>query len=219
MVKELLHYYFELKGLQSDMLTWNHMALKDNPPRFYRLQIIDSYIRALNLGSISTFHRFEFIKASNYTKEKLVKIIKASGSISTENDIDDYIKQYSSLKYPKISEKEAKGQRVLKITKNIANDDGWKIFLITLGARLLIEAESIHNFKSLYGGHLSADLPLLTVMDIHENVVSKLEMNNPVYDLLEYIINPSRINYAKNELKEYFDYPDIHLDEIDLDFI
>jgi len=219
MVKELLHYYFELKGLQSDMLTWNHMALKDNPPRFYRLQIIDSYIRALNLGSVSNFHRFEFIKASNYTKEKLVSIIKTSGSITSENDIDDYIKQHSSLKYPSIEENEAKGLRTLKITKNFAHGDGWKTFLLCLGARLLIEAESIHDFKSIYNGYLAADLPILTVMDIHENFVNRLELDNPVYDLLEYIINPSGINYTQNELKEYFDYPDINLDEIDLDFI
>ena len=76
--KDVLDLYLEFEGMQPEQDTWTDDDLQDNPPRFYRFKMLQSFFRAFGLGDIKEFAVGTFVlkrKIEDYSA--LIKQMKS----------------------------------------------------------------------------------------------------------------------------------------------
>jgi hypothetical protein len=76
--KDVLDLYLEFKDRQPDQKTWTHDKLQDDPPRFYRLKILQSLFKTFDLGGVREFIEGTFVlkrKITDYST--LIKHMKS----------------------------------------------------------------------------------------------------------------------------------------------
>jgi hypothetical protein len=59
--KDVLDLYLEFGGMQPDQDIWTEEKLQDDPPRFYRFKMLQSFFKAFELGDIRDFDEGAFV--------------------------------------------------------------------------------------------------------------------------------------------------------------
>lgn len=188
MEKNLLTSFLELYTLSDNVTSWSIANFAKNPPRLFRLQKIDSLMKALNInGTYEQFLYGEFLyeegrqNCTEFKKRVEENYSSIFGAITMEEEEDsDFQFVFEVLFRYRI-----KLNQLINVKSTV------------------IEASGINR------------IPIIIMLDIE----SKLQNDIAGIDrILCYLINPKRIAYTKEELKTKYNYPDVDLDEIDLDW-
>ncbi len=185
--KDILALYFDFKSFQPSKRTWNEHTLHDNPPRLYRLKMLQSLFKAFGLGSIKTFHEGGFVLKRNIEDYSvLIERIKTD----TKAHIS-YPLYIPPIRLPEI-----------------------RYLFITL-LRYRDKLDGIMGFNR--GNIQAAGIYGYTCYKIEQiNNVIKTDMSI-IDNLIKSIISPSNQNISREGLIVNFGYPDVDLGEIDIE--
>jgi hypothetical protein len=185
----LLDDYLEMMSLTSGLQTWDAEQFKDNPPRYYRVQRIQACMRALNIHT----HQVHQFKSGGWCmpiSEDLVQYIQSVLKVPFKLDYASYIDSHS------------------RFTENY-------FFRMLLDMR-----EIMSKYTHLQQAILAASGHFLTPVFMLNHLQEKQESEKKAIDeVLQLLMNPTELRLTREELIAQFDYPDVDLDEIDLEWI
>lgn len=188
MTKQLLTSFFDLYTLSNDISKWSIDYFANNPPRLYRLQVIQAIMNALQMNcSFQEFHYGEFLlHQENLNQKEFLRIVQ-----------ENYPNLFSRISF---DEKETIDfqftferllQYRMQLQKLISSRDG------------IIEYSMSHSY------------PVAIIEEINTKLQVDIEAINSI---LAYLINPQEINLSIQELKEQYKYPEGDLQEIDINW-
>lgn len=188
--KKLLETFLDLYTYDSNIEQWSLDKFKDNPPRFYRLQIIISLMKALDISSsYSDFRNGDFIQ--NIQLEHWIEFRKNIKDDILSNNSDDNLL----------------GQNHLYHIQTIY----YSLMRYRICAQELLSTNS-----GIYAA-FNEFIEFSELMS-RPNRMLMLELEK-IDKVLLFCVNPNGLNYSKKELINRFDYPDINLNEIDFEWI
>lgn len=201
----LLNAVLEFIAMTPEEYKWSLSNLKSNPPRYIRLQRINSLINA-------------FFNPRNYTGGTSVRNIISirsiiSGDFIDYRDVEEYselIEQmYTTIGFSREEEEEDKDEssfntyKLKTIYKSLFQYNT-KLRELLLTNSDVIEASSV---EFLY--------PIYLTNKVSKNISKNISELN---DALEMFINPLGHEYEHDELVANFAYPTADLDDIDLEY-
>ena len=207
---DLLNKIFEFIEVTPDPGKWNLKSLKDNPPRYIRLQQIEALLSAF-------FEKKEPTGFLEKTKTFFTGSFKAtietilSGEFIKERTTENYAELIAFMKNT-IEEKEPTKDTTIDINvaklvtpfKQLAKYKRQAMYLLTLNSGWL-EAGSFTSRFSIY---------------LTNSVSSTLADKFATLDkALELFINPQHLSFTEEELKAKFGFPLNKPTDIDMDFI
>lgn len=191
---DFLNKYFELKRLEPDLRNWSLSALKYNEPRFYRLKELQSLIRAFDIG---TDLKRDFVELNFLLKKRTKADFQA---IIT--DVHNYMANHEHHKKYDMDDFrfEWESRRIIsyflefseKAREFLAFNSGW-----------------------LEAGSISARY-LITTTGNALSTFDQKELRR-IDDLICSVISPSNQSFTQTELIKNFDYPDVDLEDIDME--
>lgn len=187
----LIADYIELKTLVTNELPWDEQVLVHNPPRYLRILRIKACLRALNL-SCDNFRDFE--KGVPIRNVKSEEFLKVEELLWTGFSIDrsDYMDEDCGAFF------------------SASNH-----FHMLLSTRL-----NIHRFHAQRDAVLAASGHFLTPVLVIKKIEEKLGISTDILDqALSLLLNPEGHSNSLSELIDQFDFPEVDLDAIDLDWI
>lgn len=189
MEKILLTSFIDLYTLSNDTTKWSLANFAKNPPRLYRLQKIDSLMAALKINS--SYQEFQY------------------GEFLFEEGRQDLagFKNRIEENYPSIFE---------TIFLNNREDSDFQ-FVFEVLLRYRIKVQQLINVKTcvLEVSGINT-IPLTIISDIDKKSQKDIAA---IDNILYYLLNPTGINYTKEDLIIKFNYPDVDLAQIDKDWI
>lgn len=207
--KDLLDKIFEFKAMTPNSMEWNLNALKSNPPRYIRLQQIESLIGAF----------FEQKNTSLLDKAKALFTDKKN--ISLQSILNgDFIKERTIVDYTE----------TITFMKNIVKekegeiDENKEIHL----AHLIMPYQQLIKYKQqlidllsfnagwLEASSISARFSIYLTNSISVNLLDKFTNLDKA---LELFINPKGLSFTEDELKAAYKFPLDNLNDVDLDFM
>lgn len=189
---EFLPLYFEFKAMTPDISQWNEKSLKDNPPRFYRLLQLKSLIKAFGLEiDLSEFESGNFIHKKDISEYKfLLKGLEKFAQIENNKDETDEIDN---------SDIEHVFRQYFKLLE--------AIFIVKSCNSGLIEVKSV-SARFTY-----------TTSKLFVEELNNLQHLMRIEMIIASIIDPESREYSKSDLIEKYNFPDVDLFDIDLDWM
>ena len=207
---DLLDRIFEFIAMTPNSANWNLNALKSNPPRYIRLQRIESLIKAF----------FEPEQTSSLL-EKATALFTVKKGVTIQNILSgDFIKERTNSEYTEL----------INYIKNIVKekegviDQDREVHVMELimpyqhlmrYKRQLIELLSF-NSGWLESGSVTSRFSIYLTDSISGNLVDKF---NHLDTALELFINPKQLTFSEDELKSKFKFPIENLRDVDIDFM
>lgn len=189
MEKELLQRFLELGTLSVDISKWSVANFKNNPPRLHRLQMIDSLMKALEING-----SYEELQYGEFLYEE------------GRQDLAELVKRLQ----------ENYGAAFDDITIE-QETDYYSQFIFEMLLRYRIRLHQLVNVKACVLEAFGMNyIPLKIMSDIDTKLIKEAE---GIDNILYYLLNPKGIRYTIAELKTKFHYPEVDLDEIDLEWI
>ena len=189
--EQLLYLIAEFRGMQSNSNSWNEADLSHNPPRLYRLQMINSLLKAFNLGSELNweFFRGHFLNYKNV--EDYPKVEKVLEEFLNQNPN----RFFSGLKNVNLA---SIFQMLFEVYEKLLN-------LFSFGKGSLVGGSSL--------GHV---FPKLLVEDLN-NKISQILEYEILLSILKSLISPGDITFSRQELITNYQFPDVDLMEVDME--
>ena len=188
--KLLIDDYLELKELIKNIENWKEEKIKDNPPRYFRLLRLNACLKALGI-QFESWKEFEkgYFKADDSSKIDRIKLFNLMSSL-TKNGIS----QFSIL----------------------ADEMDYNYYMyMALSMR-----RNIYQFNALQNTVLTASENYVVPLLVTDAILDDLNKYSKTLDeLLIQILNPKNVSFSFKEMIEKFDFPDIDLEKIDLDWI
>jgi hypothetical protein len=184
----LLSDYLALCRLGPTPDEWNTLTLSNNPPRYYRFQRIKSCFKALDLNP-SLISTFEL---GPFEKEFIMSDIEKVEQILAEIfslDHGVYIDERSPNILPGLFE------QFFKLYKNLMDLRKTYADLLATPSHFMI--------------------PILAKEEVTKNGYI---LEDAVWNVLVYLLNKEGLTFKRSELIEQFDFPDVELYEIDLEW-
>lgn len=190
MEKHLLKLFLELYVLNDKIDTWTEEKFSDNPPRLIRLQMINSYLQALEITATHS----EFIEGLFITDSQLCKW-------------DDFkIKMEKRLPFSEVQSNSSFSMKVSDMQSSFKCLMNYR-----LNAALLLSSNDV-----VY----AASGEFKTVLSLMNNINRKLSKELKKIDLLlAFCMNPNGIIYTKEELKRKYNFPKANLMDVDLEWM
>jgi hypothetical protein len=190
MEKQLLALFLELYVLNDKIDTWSIEKFRDNPPSLYRLQMINSYMQALEIKG--TY--LEFIQGAFITNIQLDK--------------------WGDFKI-KIKKMLPANQEYLDSRLPMKVSDISSIFQILMQYRL-----NAALLLSSNDGIYTASGEFRTFVNLMNNINRKLFRDLKKIDMvLSFCINPNEIIYTKKELKSKYNFPNVNIMDVDIEWM
>lgn len=187
--KQLLTSFLELYTLSNNIDKWSKDYFANNPPRLYRLQVIQALMDALQINcSFQEFQYGEFLL--HQEKLNAIEFLK----IVQEN-------------YP-----------ALFSTINTEESDPMDFqftFEILFAYRMQLQ-QLMSNREGIIEFSNSNSYPVAIIEEINAKLQVDIEAMDTI---LAYLINPQEIHFSIQELKEHYHYPEGDLQEIDNNWI
>lgn len=189
MEKILLDCLLEIYSYDREVELWSEQRFSKFPPRLYRLQMIDSLFKALNINC--TYQ--EFLRGEFIDKDTVGQWVDFKNVIEKKLDLT-FIDQST----PKI----------------LTEFEQRYVFNFLMEYRLRMQ-----DLLNVGSGVLCSFGVFLIPTYLSKNINRKIIKEFAIIDkILCYLINPQKINHPKEILVEYFDFPDVDLDAIDLEY-
>jgi hypothetical protein len=190
MEKKLLELFSDLYSYDDNISSWSLDSFEEKTPRYYRLQMIDSLMKALEINcNYIQFSQGDFI--SNKQLERWADFKKSIGINLPQDEAN-------------------RGSLFPTSTFDINN-----IFRILMRYRLYAHKLLLCN-DNIYAasGEFRTFVNLTNTPNLH--LIQELKKIDAV---LLFCINPTGISYTQEELISQFGFPDVNLREVDLDWM
>jgi hypothetical protein len=192
--KDVVIKYFELLSLTDNINEWGEESFLKNEPRYYRFRQLKILFEAYSLGEFADFEKGEFIKQRPlevYTE--LINMAKHFDKEILGSEIEYYKEKEHFNDY-----------RTIK----------W-LYNKLIGYRKVI-AKAIHYID---GVSLESGLYMYTCDLIrHSNHTISKEIDI-IDDVLSFLISPSGETFSVNELIVKYGFPDVNIEDIDLEWL
>ncbi|OJJ20079.1 hypothetical protein BKI52_16535 [marine bacterium AO1-C] len=195
--KDFLTLFFEFKGMVPKPSEWGLESLTGNEPRYYRLMQLQALMRAFDLGEdlFGDFQNRLFLeKRSHDDFEDLFADIE---QYALENEFER--KKLSDS--PELIRKQTFVEMIFQTYLNFS----WQVRTLLSFNSGWLETGSISSRYTIHKTH-----ELLKSIDI-----TKLEA---IDHILCSIIDPQQRTYTKSELIRNYGFPDVDLDDIDMEY-
>ena len=187
--KVLLEDYLELKSLLPNLENWKEEKLLTNPPRYYRLLRIKACMLSLNIES----EDFSQFRAGAWCRNTLPELIE---------NIEQVLKEPFCLDYEKYLEED-------KVFS------GRYMFSMLLQLR-----EALYKLPSIRSGILAASGHFLTPIFMIEHLQQKtLSEQLALDEAIQLMLNPNEIRFNENQMITSFGFPDVNIEDIDLEWV
>jgi len=195
-VKDFLDKFYEFKAMVPNYRDWNHKSLKYNEPRFYRLKELESLIRAFEIGTdlLQDFQNRQFLERRTLIDfEPIIKDIEKYALN------DEYEKEW------------------LKSEMERVQGVKWFEMLIQKFMRFSEEMRSLLKFNS---GVLEANSLIFRYsINKTQQLINNIDLKElrEIDELLCKVLDPKDRTFAKHELINDFNFPDVDLELIDME--
>jgi len=207
---DLLNKIFEFTEMTPDSGKWNLKAVRDNPPRYIRLQQIESLLRAFFekkeptgfLEKTKTFFKGSF-------KATIDTIL--SGEFIKERTTEDYAELITFMKNT-IEEKEGTKDATIDID----------VTKLVMPFKQLVkykrQAKNLLTFNAgwLEAGSFTSRFSIYLTNSVSSTLADKF---GNLDKTLELFINPQHLSFTEDELKARFGFPLNKPSDIDMDYI
>jgi hypothetical protein len=188
MEKQLLTLFLELYALHNKPETWSLEKFADNPPRLYRLQIINSLKKALQINCTN----LEFIRGEFISEAQLNKWAEFKESFQKHLPLK---KKYNDPKYP------TQVEDIKCIFQGLMD--------YRLNAQILLSTnDCIYATSGDYGAFVN--LMNTTSRKLYREL-KKIDAG------LLFCINPNALTYTKKELINNFGFPKVNIIDVDIE--
>lgn len=189
--KILIADYIELITMIVDTPTWEEQTFADNPPRFFRIKRIKACLNALGL-QCESFHDLDNgLPVEDVSFDIFLKVQEVLAT-AFSIDLNQLINERNKNSYSASSQ-----------------------FQLLLATRA-----NIHRFKSLRNGVLVASGYYLTPIFVLKNIEQKLSEPSLAIDTaLSLLLNPEQKFLSYKELVTEYNFPDIDLNDIDIEWL
>ena len=185
----LLEDYLELKSLVPNIENWKEDLLLSNPPRYYRLLRIKACMLSLTIEA-EDFRQFASGRWFRNASPELI------------DTIEQILKETYCLDY----------QKYLDEDKVFS---GRYMFSMLLQLR-----EALYKLTSIRSGILAASGHFLTPIFMIEHLQQKtLSEQLALDEVIQLMLNPNEIRFNYNQMITSFDFPDVNIQDIDLEWI
>jgi hypothetical protein len=190
--KLIIDDYLELKALVENSENWKEEKLKDNPPRYFRLLRLNACLKALGI-KFESWKEFEkgYFKADHSSKIDRVRLFKLMSSL-TKNGTS----QFTIL------------------ADEMEIDSNYYMYMA------LAMRRNIYQFNALQNTVLTASENYVVPLLVTDAILDDLNKYSKTLDeLLIQTLNPMNVSFSIREMIEKFDFPEVDLEKIDLDWI
>ena len=187
---DLLRQYLELRRYTPDHRNWNEQALEQNPPRLIRLQRLKALFHAFGIA----FDPPSF---------------QEGGFIDSEAPIYEAFLERARLWFLK-ERSEGRLPVMIKATASYLRP----VFEMLLKYRIMLDEPLSFNDGILEASDLYW-FGILKIDEMNGLIRKRLAI---IDDLLVELISPTRQTFTRKQLVNEHGYPDVDLDEIDLDW-
>lgn len=185
----LLEDYLELKSLVPNIENWKEDLLLSNPPRYYRLLRIKACMLSLTIEA-EDFRQFASGRWFRNASPELI------------DTIEQVLKETYCLDY----------QKYLDEDKVFS---GRYMFSMLLQLR-----EALYKLTSIRSGILAASGHFLTPIFMIEHLQQKtLSEQLALDEAIQLMLNPNEIRFNYNQMTKSFGFPDVNIQDIDLEWI
>jgi hypothetical protein len=185
----LLEDYLELKSLVPNIENWKEDLLLSNPPRYYRLLRIKACMLSLTIEA-EDFRQFASGRWFRNASPELI------------DTIEQVLKETYCLDY----------QKYLDEDKVFS---GRYMFSMLLQLR-----EALYKLTSIRSGILAASGHFLTPIFIIEHLQQKTLTEQLALDeAIQLMLNPNEIRFNENQMITSFGFPDVNIQDIDLEWV
>lgn len=203
---DLVHKTLELMSLCKDQNKWRLEALKNNPPRYYLLLQIEALLRAfIDVEQDETDLDYEqyskLLTIQNFITGDFIERF----DIETYNLMSDFICDEMALSLNN-------SQHNLKITKRMLSE----LFRRFLEFKKRIRSLETFNDDYLMANSYQSRFSIKITDDISANLKDKQDKINQA---LELIINPLGYSFDYATLVSEYNYPDVDLEKIMIDYL
>ncbi|PIY12350.1 MAG: hypothetical protein COZ18_02250 [Flexibacter sp. CG_4_10_14_3_um_filter_32_15] len=200
--KDFLEIYLEFVDLVPKQSEWNEEAISSNPPRLYRFQQLKSLMKAFEIGDdlLRDFKEGEFLNKKDSLDFSLLY-----------QDVEIYIKNNHS----------EEGKKYLR--EELTRDKNTKsAFLKMLPFTKFLEViERVNYILQINSGVLAAGrlLALYSITRASElaNSIDKEKMNH-LKNIVCSMIDPQEKSFSRKLLIENYNFPDVDLEAIDIEW-
>ncbi|WP_338768324.1 hypothetical protein WAF17_07575 [Bernardetia sp. ABR2-2B] len=200
-VKDFLEIYLQFVDLVPKQSEWNEEAISSNPPRLYRLQQLKSLMKAFDIGEnlSKDFKNGSFLRGRGAFEYKLIN-----------NDVEKYVDNLESQSY---KERKKRQLEDYKIQNGRSLSFTFTKFLdvIERADNLLKINSGVMEASTIMGGYT-----VNKVWDL-ANSIDKEKLDE-VKDLLCSMIDSEQKTFSQKILTEKYNFPDVDLEEIDMDW-
>ncbi len=196
---DLVDKIIEFQALTPERLQWSEHKLKDNPPRLYLFQQIKALLKILFKNqdlSIEQFINGDFIQKNELnTFDSLNKNIIENYDYKESDHYERAVKNFNRFK---------------------SNSDIKKIFAFHF--KFILELENLSNFNTgmIGSGRLTNHYAYSMIRDV-TNSIDQEKINN-IRNEINYIIDKDQRTFSMLELVENYGYPDLDLEDVNLDW-
>ena len=187
--KVLLEDYLELKSLVPNIENWKEDLLLSNPPRYYRLLRIKACMLSLTIEA-EDFRQFASGRWFRNASPELI------------DTIEQVLKETYCLDY----------QKYLDEDKVFS---GRYMFSMLLQLR-----EVLYKLTSIRSGILAASGHFLTPIFMIEHLQQKTLTEQLALDeAIQLMLNPNEIRFNYSQMTKSFGFPDVNIQDIDLEWV
>lgn len=185
----LISDYLDLKFLEPSSDNWGRSSFLKNPPRFYRLERLKSCLISLKYHSI-TIMKFENGEFIKGWSEYDIKKLESILNQGFSITFDEFITYRDEKQLPKLF------KDLLKIAINF------------------------HKMENSFTNSLAASDHLLTPIIINQEISNQNNYHKEtIQKALSFMINKNEKRFTLSTLKSEFNFPDVDLSEIHLEWI
>jgi len=201
MAKDFIDIYLEFVNLVPNLSEWNEEAISFNPPRLYRFQQLKSLMKAFEIGEdlLKDFKRGKFLRNRNMFEYKLI-----------DNDVEKYI---DSTESQRRKERQKQQLEEDKIKAGIS-----LLFTFTKFLEVIERADQLLKINSgvMEAGTLMGGYTVNKVWDLAHSIDK--EKLDEVKELLCSMIDSEQKSFSRKILIEKYNFPDVDLEDIDMEW-
>ncbi len=193
---DFLIKFYEFKSMVPNNYDWYKRTLKNNPPRYYRLLELQSLMKAFDIG------------------DDLIRDFDNQGFLDRRNDAD-FEPIYQDIEaYARSDEFEKKR---FELEKESMRQIGVKMIY----QHFINFSETIRNTLNFNSGWVETGM-INSRYIIHKTnqLLKTIDVNKlkEVEELIALVIDPKQQSFTKGELIRKYNYPDVDLQKIDLNY-
>lgn len=193
---DVIERFLEFQLMVPDTALWKDSELRDNLPKLYRLNQLQSLFLAFDLGEINEFEGGGFVKkrppeAYQPIWDKAQKDFQDLGEF-TESHLLNLMKKKESTRY-----------------------------MVSLFERLFLYRKKLSEVLAFNSGVLAASglyYYAFRKTEDFNNQIIKANLES-IDNIIGLIISPDSQSFPRKQLIEEFGYPDVDLSEIDMEWI